>query len=239
MNAGKTLYLALALCMLMVSASTAWAKDLTISLGEIPGQAELDDTGQLTGDMAELAKLMQKHYTDGELKIVGPHPLEDSLALLVSGEVDAHMPLICSESANIPYAFASTPLLKVKFALYSRNDAPELDTSNLLDKIIEIQAGHEELAPIPTVGGKSMPSSLERLQKGLIDGYLAEAVGFDAHLEKNGVALRKQDFLEFDGCVAIAQGEEGEATDKALAKLLKKLEGEAEYQEVLKRLAGE
>lgn len=152
--------------LLFCCSTSTFAKeeDFVLSVGEIPNPEHL----VFAKAMAEVFKEM---YPQRVIKVVS-YPFARSINNVLSGEADAHMPLLrVEEVKNLEFAYSTRSYSKVVLVIYSNKE-------NIIDKTkllaASYQLSREKLTKVdPRVAGKLAPlltksfSSKEELQTNL------------------------------------------------------------------------
>ncbi len=229
--------LVLAAALISQAASVA-ARDLNASLAFIPSQSEKDPNGNFHGGFAELVKALDRSYTEGKISM-DIHPFSRSLKMVELGEADFHIPLIRLPHIpgdSLPYAYASEPLTKVSFVLYTQADKPPLSAQDLNNKknLIETVRGHKHFFQFDIIESDGIDQSIKRLNSGIIDGFIMEQEAVDRHIKalklKN---IRRTLYATWDSCVVIPKGPRGKEIDAIISTQLRKLKDTGELQKIM------
>lgn len=218
----------------------AATKNLRLTLGAVPGAAERTADGDLHGAFGELAKMLAAAYHEGDLTILGPSPLPESLARLENGSADAHLPIIDSPFvSDLPFAFASEPIGRVVFVLYTpaNKPAPQLDKLKALN--IEVSEGQEQMFADRFNPSNSMADSLRRVDAGELDGFVMEQEAADSYIRQTGLNnIRRQAYHTFTSRIAIHKGADTAELEATFSRLFKEVKGSEGFQKHLHRIHG-
>lgn len=214
--------------------AAARARDLVISLPLLPPLVEADSTGHLL----DLARAMDRVYTDGRIKIIGPYPFVRSLKNVMRGTADMHMPILLNplvKESDLGFSHSSDTIFKVDFALYTHKDNPYIRPGNLARFSIETVRGHCQYFDFNIKGSSSIESSLRKLSLQRIDGFVFSMTSTDIVLNKLGLTRVKRWYYNtFDVKMVLPkETKKQKKIDAILAGLIQQLKQTGEYDKIM------
>jgi polar amino acid transport system substrate-binding protein len=158
------------------------AAPLRISVAEFPD-------GVYTPTLVELLRLSATRTGEASAEIVTA-PFARSLAALMEGRADLHLPMLRPpHPENLPFSLATATLDEAPFVLYTNKDKP-IDIASLHTPgkyRIETDIAHVDYFDIPVTGGANAASSLKKVDTGRIDGYIFSANSCDPIVVAEGL----------------------------------------------------
>lgn len=230
-------YLVLAAALTNQTAAIA-ARDLKASLAFIPSQAEKDSHGNFHGGFVEAVKALGRSYPEGKISM-DVYPFARSLKMVELGEADFHIPLIRLPHIpedSLPYAYASEPLTKVSFVLYTQADKPPLAMEDLKNKknLIETVRGHKHFFEFDIIESNGIEQSMKRLNAGVTEGFIMEQEAVDRYIKTQKIKnIRRALYATWDSCVVIPKGPKGKEIDAIISPQLRKLKDTGELQKIM------
>jgi polar amino acid transport system substrate-binding protein len=228
--------LTVAFTLLMAICSTELsARDLRASLAIIPVHAQKDSDGNPTGGFVELIRALDRVY-EGKISIELA-PFSRSLANVVKGKADLHLPLI--RHPHIPldtlgFAYASEPVTQVTFVLYTNADRPALERDRLSAMRLETLRGHEQFFTFDVKGVSRITQGIDRVVKGRSDGFIMEQEAVDTYVRTGRLRnLRRTLFAVWDSCIVIPKGDEFADIDRAISESLRRLKANGELAKIV------
>lgn len=147
--------------------------DRVASLGESPIVAEGGVEGP-RGTLIDLIRALDR-ATHTTTKVV-VRPFARSLRETAAGHADFHFPLVENDIAPPPVGLAYVKEVefgRVQFVVYSRKGAP-LDAITVTKaKVVEVQAGHEDLFRFPVKASNCISCTLDKIAIGRVDALIA------------------------------------------------------------------
>jgi polar amino acid transport system substrate-binding protein len=234
--------------------TNAYAKDLVAVLGIIPPHSTIGDNGKPTGGFVEVVRAIDSDYKDGHIDIQ-LYPIVRAFNMLKAGQADFLLPYIPPyippshlSDENLPYTFASKPIVQVSFVLYTRGNGPVLNMEHLDTYRIEtpvLNMEHLDTYRIETLRGAAehFPfkiGEIDSFRQGLMkviskrsDGFIVEQDAADkyirAHRLKN---IRRTLYSTWNSSIAIPKGERGREIDRIISTALRKLKKSGELQKI-------
>ncbi len=214
------------------------AKDLTASLAIIPVQSEIGDDGKPKGTFVEIVKAMSDVYEEGDI-IIEQYPFARSIANVISGKADFHVPLIKTSNVDVlslPFVYSTEATNEVVFVLYTRADVAPIDKSQIKDKLIETQRGHKELFKIKVSEVDSIEQGIRKVVRGRNDGFIMAQGAVDSYIQKNKIKnIRRTFFAVWKSYAVIAKGSRQKEIDDILSKILRKLKASGKIQKIMEK----
>lgn len=211
------------------------ARDLRASLAIIPVHAEKDSDGNPTGGFVELIRALDRVY-EGKISIELA-PFSRSLANVVKGKADLHLPLIRHPDiplATLGFAYASEPVTQVTFVLYTNADRPALERDRLSAMRIETLRGHEQFFTFDVKSVSRISQGIDKVVKGRSDGFIMEQEAVDAYVRTGKFRnLRRTLFAVWDSCIVIPKGDEYADIDMAVSESLRRLKANGELEKIV------
>ena len=235
-------YISIFLTVLALSYSiNIFAKDYRISVARLPLYSESANKGILI----DILKAMGKEYKGGKF-IIQVYPFQRSIENVINGRADFHFPTIGShiwsrendkferKLNKLGIRRSSVSLTKTHFALYSNRNKPPLDINHLEQYRIETDSAHT-IFFTGVQGTTCLPCSVRKLSAGRIDGLIFAAREIDGMIKKAHIKnIRRQNYKIFGSKFILPLGPKGDAIDKLLARLIKKMIEDGTLQKVAK-----
>ncbi len=203
---------------------------LKASLGKMPVYAESKDKGVLVDFTKAIAKELGIRI---DIQVV---PFSRSMKYVVSRKVDFHMPLIeipDAESKNLNFDFSTKTIFHVNFVLYTNKNKP-LDKTQLGKYKIETDRAHTGYFPFKAIPSSNIESSLKKLAKGRIDGFVFADFASDPLVRKNNLTMiKRQLYRVYDVKIILPKGERNGKVDKLLSKAINGLTKSGKFQKIL------
>jgi polar amino acid transport system substrate-binding protein len=160
--------------------------------------------------------------------------------MLKAGQADFLLPYIPPyippshlSDENLPYTFASKPIVQVSFVLYTRGNGPVLNMEHLDTYRIETLRGAAEHFPFKIGEIDSFRQGLMKVISKRSDGFIVEQDAADkyirAHRLKN---IRRTLYSTWNSSIAIPKGERGREIDRIISTALRKLKKSGELQKI-------
>ncbi len=228
------------LCLLLiwtVMTAAAEGKDLTVSVGQIPGHAEKGPDGQPRGGFIDLIKAMDEVYEEGSIIILGVFPFKRSLLNLKSGDADFHLPLVkVDERVVEDLVFSSERIAHLAEVLYTNAEKPELDFDNLDRYTFEVVQGHGE--------HRFNVKEISHLEDGVLnvanggsDGFLLEQDAADAYIRAHQVKnIRRKLFRQLPVHIMFAKTPDVDELDRIVTIIIRKLRESGRLQEIMDKV---
>ncbi|MGA3117101.1 MAG: ABC transporter substrate-binding protein [Syntrophobacteraceae bacterium] len=213
----------------LIMTSPAIAKDLTASVALLPNISESPEKGVFI----DLIKAMNEVYPDGKFKIE-VFPFGRSIDNVVTGKADFHIPMLRNPNIpeeKLPFRYASVPMGKVYFVIYSHKDNPI--TREMIEKAmsqkpfpykISMMRGLENFAGFPVEAETSIDQMIEKVGKKRIDAFIHAQEESDYVLNQLKLKdIHREFYTSFDDVVLVQKGEKGDEADKIISVSLKTL----------------
>jgi len=217
----------------------AEARDLIASIGIIPPHAERGEDGQPRGGFVEVVKAIDRIYTDGHISI-GLFPIARAISNVVNNHSNFMIPYIPNPKVpveTLPFAFASEPIVKVSFVLYSRADRPVLPMNKLGDYKIETLRGAAPHFSFPIGEIDSFRQGISKVVEGRSDGFIAEQDATDKFIRENKIKnLRRTLYATWDSSIVIPKGPQGQEIDRIVSDALRQLKASRELQKITDKI---
>lgn len=225
------------LCCLVCS--TSQARDLRISLAQLPIHAYTGSMGDKRGTFVDLVRAMDDVYQEGKISIK-IYPFARSLENVITGRADVHIPLIKApnfKKEGLAYTFASETMGVATFVLYSRADKPPLDIKNMAQYSLSTMRGHKEFFPFEITEDTGNIQGIEKVLRGRTDGYIIEQDTADNYIKAHEIKnLRRTYYAQFDFGVVIPSGEEHFKINQIMSKIIRKLKASGEIKRLFKAI---
>ncbi len=216
----------------------AQARDLRMVIAHISGKADPDTQGRPSGHFVELARAMDRVYTEGTIQVLGIFPFKRCLLMVKNGLADVHMPLARPGQTDEPgLVYSTVPIGKLADVLYTRADSPALDI-NFLDTLsIDVIRGntHSDKDNVGEVS--TIESGLLKVVKGRVDGFIVPQDEADpyirAHRLKN---LRRQLYRQLPVHLIFRQGEAAQELDRMFSGIIKQLNEEGTLGKIMDKI---
>ncbi len=204
-------------------------KELTASLGLIPGLIDSPEKGPFV----DLVKAIGT-CTDGKIKIE-TYPLARSVDNVIKGKADFHVPTIRNRAIDesvLPYRFTTERYGTVSFVIYSNTEKP-ITAKMIADAAaqkgkypynFEVPAGLEGIFGFPGTPSNDVASSLQKVQKKRIDALIWAQEEVDLALRNMKLnAIHRDHWRDLEDTIIIPKGPRGDAVDQILSPAIKKL----------------
>jgi len=230
--------LCVTLSVILLMASPAISKDLVASVAFLPNISESPDKGVFI----DLIKAMNEQYPDGKFNIE-IFPFSRSIENVVSGKADFHIPMLRNPivpEEKLPFRYASVPMGKVTFVIYSRKDNPitkemieKAMTQNPFPYKISMMRGLEDFFGFPGEGETSIEQMMEKVDKKRIDACIHAQEEADFVLKQVKLKdIHREFYTSFDDVVLVQKGEKGDEADKIVSGSLKALAASGRLEEL-------
>lgn len=225
-------YLIMSAVCLGLFAVRAQARDLRGSLPLLPPLVESKDKGILV----DLLRAMAKEYKGGKITW-DVYPFARSMENVEQGRADFHMPQLVNphiDPSKLPFQLSSEKIFRVIFALYTNKDNKHINPGNASKFKIETDLGVRNFFDFPVAGSADIASSLKKVDMGRIDGWLFAMPESDMVLKRLGLKhIKRWQYKKFDVRVVLAKGEKGKEVDRILTGLIRKLQANGQYQQIM------
>jgi polar amino acid transport system substrate-binding protein len=225
-----TFFLIMACAICLLTGPAALAKDYMASLAQMPVYAESKDKGVLVDFTKALAA------ASGDTIKYQVVPFKRSMAAVIDGKVDFHMPLIQNPNipeAKLPYDHSTATIFHVNFVLFSNKSKP-LDMKNLGKYKIDTDAAHVAYFPFKTNPSSNLESSLKKLNAGRIDGFIFADVASDPIVKKLKLSnLKRQLYKRFDVKIILPKGGKGGPTDQMISAAIGKMKKNGQFEKIM------
>ncbi len=220
-----------------VLTAAAEGKDLTVSVGQIPGHAEMGPDGQPRGGFIDLIKAMDEVYEEGSIIILGVFPFNRSLMNLKSGDADFHLPLVKVEERKVKdLVFSSEGIAHLAEVLYTNADKPEIDFNNPVQYTFEAVQGHGEY-PFNVKEISNLNDGVLHVANGGSDGFLMEQDAADAYIREHRVKnIRRKLYRRLPVHVMFAQNPEVDELDRIVTTIIEKLRESGRLKEIMDKV---
>ncbi|MGE0087765.1 MAG: hypothetical protein AB7S75_25415 [Desulfococcaceae bacterium] len=222
------------LYLFLIGSFPANARDLTVSMAQLPVLIEDKDTGAFV----DLVRALDEVYTEGEI-IREVYPFKRSLDNVIKGKADFHIPLIKNPlipEDKLPFRYSSLPTGPVAFVIYSHKDKPLTredivktggENSARFPYKIHTMPGHTELFIFPTVENFDFEKGLKMVLTKRVDALILPQEECDSIIRKLQIKdIHRSLYYEFDSMIVVSKDKKGEETDRILTDALKKLKSD-------------
>ena len=201
------------MCALMLC-SPAMAKQLTVSIAQMPIVSENENKGVLI----EFTKAIEKEAgVTIKREVV---PFARSLDNVINRRADFHLPLIMNpdvDAGRLDFDFSTESIYEVNFVLYTNKNKP-LDMNKLTNYKLESDRAHTTYFPFKVDPSISVESSMKKLELGRIDGFLFANVAVDPLIKELGLKnIHRTLYKVFEVKIVLPKGERGGDLDKLLS----------------------
>jgi len=237
-NNGILIPLCVMLSVILLMASPAACKDLVASVALLPNISESPDKGVFI----DLIKAMNDTYPEGKFKIE-VFPFGRSIDNVVTGKSDFHIPMLRNPivpEEKLPFRYASVPMGKVYFVIYSHKDNPI--TKEMIEKAmsqkpfpykISVMRGLENFSDFPVEGETSLEQLMEKVDKKRIDACIHAQEEADFVLKNLKLKdIHREYYTVYDDVVLVQKGEKGDEADKIISASLKSLADSGRLEEL-------
>lgn len=218
-------------CVLVLS-HPSWAKDESRSLiGSLPLIPGLIDSPN-EGAFVDLIKALSPH-TGGEITI-GVFPLYRAAHNVIEGKADFKIPSIRNadkETARLPFRFISEKFGEVSFVIYSNIEKPitkkmiqdALKKNEAFPYAFEGPANSGNPFDVPVPPSRDVALSLQKVQKGRIDGFIWAQEEADKIIEEQKLnKIHRAHWADFDDTIIVAKTPRGDKADAILSDAIQK-----------------
>ena len=215
--------------LVLLMAAPAMCRDMTVSLADLPNVSQ----SATQGPFVDLIKAMGEEYKGGTFKIE-LFPFARALDNVANGKTDFEIPMLLNPNVpvqSLPFRYASVPMGKVCFVIYSNTDKPI--TKEMLEKAssaqpfpykVAVLRGLEKFFTFQVQSDSSIDQGLRMLVAHRIDAYVHAQEDADFVLKdlklKN---IHRENFGSFDDVVVIPKGKNGDEVDQVVSGCLKAL----------------
>ncbi len=209
----------------------AYEEEYKASLALLPVAAESEEIGVLV----DLVKLWGK-VTGKKIKIE-VYPFKRSLKNAINNKADFHLPLIKNPYKNDneqDFDYSTSVIFNVNFVLYT-NKTKHINKTKLSDYAVITDPAHTEFFDFPIEENYSgIGSSLNMLNKGIIDGYIFADVEADPVLKKLGLKNIKRELYKIYYVHAVLpKGEKGKGVDIIISEAMNKIRKSGAWAELM------
>jgi len=210
-------------------ATLGHAQNLKASLPVLPPLVVTADKGILV----DLVKAIDQAYPGGSISIEVA-PFSRSIRNVVSGKADFHMPFLKNPlipENKLDFMYSTETIFPVVFVLYAKKD---LDMNKLGKYNLETDRAHVEYFGFPIKPSDSIESSLRKVSRGRIDGFIFAMVETDAALQKLGLKdIKRRPYKTFDVKIILQKNANGKKVDGILSKAIQDLRKSGKYREIM------
>jgi polar amino acid transport system substrate-binding protein len=226
------------LSVILLMATPAISKDLTASVALLPNISESPEKGVFI----DLIKAMNEQYPEGKFNIE-VFPFGRSIDNVVAGKADFHIPMLRNPivpEEKLPFRYASVPMGKVCFVIYSNKDNPitkemieKAMTQNPFPYKISMMRGLEGFFGFPGEGETSIEQMMEKVGKKRIDACIHAQEESDYVVNQLKLKdIHRESYTSFDDVVLVQKGEKGDEADKIISASLKALASSGRLEEL-------
>ncbi len=216
--------------MLILTFSFLLAREIKVSLAQMPVYAESRDKGVLVDFVKAMDEKSDHQFT---IEVV---PFARSMNYVKSEKVDFHMPLIKlpdSEKLQLDYDHSTATIFHVNFVLYTNKEKP-LNKNKLGDYKIETDRAHTAYFDFPITPSSDLLASLKRLNSGRIDGVIFADNACDPIIKTEKFEnIRRELYKRFDVKIILPKGNRGGDIDNILTDLIEKLKATGEFDKIM------
>lgn len=191
--------------------------------------------GRPCGGFVGVVKAIDGFYKEGRIDIQ-LYPIARAMSVLKSGQADFFIPYIPPphlSDHDLPYAFASEPIVPVAFVLYTHADAPVPSMDQLGNYSIETLRGAADHFPFKIGEIDSFRQGLMKVVAGRSDGFIVEQDAADKYIRENKMKhLRRTLYAVWDSSIVIPKGEKGREINRILSAALRALKQSGELQKI-------
>jgi ABC-type amino acid transport substrate-binding protein len=223
------------------------ARDLTVSLPERAGLAELDREGKISGSLVELVKAIDDVYDEGKIIIIGVYPFKRSIRYVINGKAD-FQPINIKGSKQKGFIYSSVRITVLSDVLYTNSDTSPLDKNNLWKYQINVGRGHGEIFRNEFLKRFKRPAKniqeITTVRQGLLmvsagrsEGFLMDMDSGDAVLRKLKLRnIRRELYRQRDVHAIMHPGIRGKEVDRILTKAFSKLRKQGRLKNLVNKL---
>ncbi|MBN2429160.1 MAG: transporter substrate-binding domain-containing protein [Deltaproteobacteria bacterium] len=216
----------------------AMARDLIATVGIIPPHSMKGEDGQPQGGFVEIVQAIDAVFTEGKISI-RLYPVARASNTVKTGKADFCLPAIPHPYIpldNQPVSFASEPITKVSFVLYTRADQPPLPLELLGQYRIDVIRG-TDIFPFHVWGVNDTEQGILKVLAGRSDGFISEQDAADDYIRKNQLKnIRRALYHKLNSSVLIPKGPKGKEIDRIISSALRKLKASGELQKITDKI---
>lgn len=138
-------------CLLSMLPNQLLARDLTVSIAQLPGHSGYNDQGIPEGSFVDFIHALDEVYTQGQITI-GIYPFKRSITNVIHNKADFHLPLIrmsVQSEQDLPFRYVQESLTQVAFVAYSlANNGPLPDLQSFQGLSVASLRGHAQFFPL-------------------------------------------------------------------------------------------
>jgi hypothetical protein len=136
------------------------------------------------------------------------------------------------------YDYSTVDTVKIVFILYTKKGSTitvdELKRGNPNKYKLETDAGHINHFNIAINPSSNPDASLQKVDRGLIDGYIFSQGSGDVALKRLALkTIKRQYFDTFNGVFVLKKGSRGSSLDKLLSDGMEKIKKNGKYDEIM------
>lgn len=231
MNQQRSMSCMTAILILSIAASVH-AQPYTVLIGDIPG---IDSLLSMTKTLGE----------DMNVKLdIKKVPIQRMVNMIIDKEADFGAPMLRIKDPNIvknlPFDYSTGVIQQMCFILYTNKSRPvdiaDLKKGNGKNFKIESDIANAQMFPFKTMPSTNPAASLQKVNDGLIDGYIMGVAPADDILRANIGKLkniRRQLWDIYDIGYVLPKGAKGGAIDKFITDGLKKMNSSGKLKKIL------
>lgn len=213
----------------------ARARDLVASVGIIPPHSVMGEDGRPQGGFVEVVRAIDKVYTDGSITIK-LFPIARSTKYMIEGKADFQIPWIPNPHVpkdTLPFAFATEPIVKVSFVLYTCADKPMLPMDRLEEFHIETLRGAAPHFQFKIGEIDSFRQGILKVSTGRSDGFIVEQDATDKFIRTHKIKnIRRTFYATWNSSILIPKGPKGEEIDRIVSGALRQLKASGELRKI-------
>jgi len=206
------------------------ARELKVSIAQMPGYAESTEKGVLVDFAKALAS------ASGSTLNMVVVPFKRSMDNVINKEVDFHMPLIqnpLDDESKLPYSHSTATIFHVNFVLYSNKDKA-LDISSLKGKTVETDAAHVQYFDFGPIPSTSIEGSLKKVDAGRIDGFVFADFASDPVVKAQNLNnIKRTLYRRYDVKIILPKGGTNGETDKLISDAIKKMTADGSFVRIM------
>lgn len=190
----------------------------------------------------KLARAIVREWNEGQAIVLPPRSFETSLADVVAGKADAHLPLIAGPAGsedNLPYRHSNLTLAETPFALYvqqgdTRFVQGKLTIAHLSRYKIETERAHAGLFFGKVRESDSIEQSLREVIAGKLDGFLFSTHTTDPLIRQRRIGpLQRIPYRRLADKIVFAKGPAGEVLEEKIGLIVDRLKESGEYWKIM------
>lgn len=213
----------------------ARARDLVASVGIIPPHSEIGEDGLPQGGFVEIVRAIDRVYTQGKITIKLSQ-MGRSVYDLQTGKTDFWLPYIFNpriSSETLPFRYASEPIVKAIFVLYTNAKKPIPPMDSFENLQIETFCGAALHFTFKIKEIDSFRQGILKVSMGRSDGFIAEQDATDKFIRENKVKnIRRTRYAAWNSSIVIPKGPRGEKIDRIVSEALRQLKATGELQKI-------